>query len=212
MKYLDEKKIGYATGGGPVPIVPAAILYDLTVGGRPDNRPGADCGYKAAAAAKAGVEEGNVGAGAGATIGKMMGGGRAMKGGLGSTALVTTDGLIVGAIIAVNAVGSVVDPRTGKPIAGVRTEDGRALEDPFAIVRRGLLQQGPARGDDDWRRGDERTADQSPSSKDRDDGARRDGPRDRPLTHAVRRRYAVRAGDRRTRRRPQRRHHRIARG
>jgi L-aminopeptidase/D-esterase-like protein len=145
MKYLDEKKIGYATGGGPVPIVPAAILYDLTIGGRPEIRPGADCGYKAAAAAKAGVEEGNVGAGAGATIGKMMGGGRAMKGGLGSTALITTDGLIVGAIIAVNAVGSVVDPRTGKPIAGVRTDDGRALEDPFAIVRRGLLQQGPAR-------------------------------------------------------------------
>jgi len=146
MKYLDEKKIGYATGGGPVPIVPAAILYDLTIGGRPDVRPGADCGYKASAAAKAGgVEEGNVGAGAGATIGKMLGGGRAMKGGIGSTALVTTDGLIVGAIIAVNAVGSVVDPRTGKPIAGVRTADGLGLEDPFAIVRRGLLQQGPAR-------------------------------------------------------------------
>jgi L-aminopeptidase/D-esterase-like protein len=109
-------------------------------------RPGADCGYKAATAAKAGgVEEGNVGAGAGATIGKMLGGGRAMKGGIGSTALVTTDGLIVGAIIAVNAVGSVVDPRTGKPIAGVRTADGLGLEDPFAIVRRGLLQQGPAR-------------------------------------------------------------------
>jgi L-aminopeptidase/D-esterase-like protein len=75
----------------------------------------------------------------------MLGGGRAMKGGIGSTALVTTDGLIVGAIIAVNAVGSVVDPRTGKPIAGVRTADGLGLEDPFAIVRRGLLQQGPAR-------------------------------------------------------------------
>lgn len=146
MKYLDEKKIGYATGGGPVPIVPAAILYDLTIGGRPDVRPGADCGYKAAAAAKAGgVDEGNVGAGAGGTVGKMLGAGRAMKGGIGSTALVTTDGLIVGAIIAVNAVGSVVDPRTGKPIAGVRTADGLGLEDPFAIVRRGLLQQGPAR-------------------------------------------------------------------
>ena len=51
MKFLDEKKIGYATGAGPVPIVPAAILYDLIVGGRPDIRPGADCGYRAAGAA-----------------------------------------------------------------------------------------------------------------------------------------------------------------
>jgi L-aminopeptidase/D-esterase-like protein len=144
--YLDEKKIGYRTGAGPVPIVPGAILYDLSIGGRPDIRPKADCGYKAAAAAKAGdIEEGNVGAGAGATVGKMGGGGRAMKGGLGSSALVMSDGLIVGAIVAVNAVGSVIDPRTGKPIAGVRTADGKGLEDPFAIVRRGAVQPGPAR-------------------------------------------------------------------
>ena len=74
-----------------------------------------------------------------------MGGGRAMKGGLGSSALVMSDGLIVGAIVAVNAVGSVIDPRTGKPVAGVRTADGKGLEDPFAIVRRGAVQPGPAR-------------------------------------------------------------------
>jgi L-aminopeptidase/D-esterase-like protein len=146
MKFLDEKKIGYATGGGPVPIVPAAILYDLTVGGRPEIRPGSDCGYRAAAAASATeVAEGNVGAGAGATVGKSMGPGRAMKGGIGTIALVTGDGLIVGAIVAVNAVGSVVDPRTGRPVAGVRTADGRGLEDPFALVRRGVLQHEPAR-------------------------------------------------------------------
>jgi L-aminopeptidase/D-esterase-like protein len=146
MKFLDEKKIGYPTGGGPVPIVPAAILYDLTIGGRPEIRPGADCGYRAAAAASAAdVAEGNVGAGAGATVGKTLGAGRAMKGGIGTTALVTSDGLIVGAIIAVNAVGSVVDPRTGRPVAGVRTADGRGLEDPFALVRRGVLQREPAR-------------------------------------------------------------------
>ena len=68
-----------------------------------------------------------------------------MKGGIGTTALVTSDGLIVGAIVAVNAVGSVIDPRTGKAIAGVRTADGRSLEDPFALVRRGVLQREPAR-------------------------------------------------------------------
>ena len=146
MTFLDEKKIGYRTGAGPVPIVPGAILYDLGIGGRPEIRPKADCGYKAAAAAKAGeIEEGNVGAGAGATVGKMMGGGRAMKGGIGSSALVMSDGLIVGAIVAVNAVGSVIDPRTGKPVAGVRTADGKGLEDPFAIVRRGVVPPGPAR-------------------------------------------------------------------
>ena len=146
VRYLDEKKIGYRTGAGPVPIVPGVILYDLGVGGRPEIRPNADCGYKAAASAKAGaIEEGNVGAGAGATVGKMGGGGRAMKGGLGSTALVTENGLIVGAIVAVNAVGSVIDPRTGKPVAGVRTADGKGLEDPFGLVRRGLVQPGPAR-------------------------------------------------------------------
>lgn len=146
VKFLDEKKIGYPTGAGPVPIVPAAILYDLSIGGRPDIRPGADCGYRAAVAASAtNVAEGNVGAGAGATVGKAFGAGRAMKGGIGTTGLVTTDGLIVGAIVAVNAVGSVVDPRTGKPIAGVRTADGKGLEDPFALIRRGVLQSGPAR-------------------------------------------------------------------
>lgn len=147
VKYLDEHKIGYPTGAGPVPIVPAAILYDLNIGSRPEIRPGPDCGYRAAAAAKTGVvDEGNVGAGAGATVGKLEGSSRAMKGGLGSTALRTADGLIVGAIVAVNAAGSVIDPRTGHPVAGVRTADGRALDDPFAIVRRGITQAPPARG------------------------------------------------------------------
>ena len=146
MQYLGEKKIGFKTGAGPVPIVPGAILFDLGVGSRPDIYPGPDCGYKAAQAAKSGmIDEGNVGAGAGATVGKMMGAGRAMKGGIGSWAHATTDGLIVGAIVAVNAVGSVIDPRTAKPVAGVRTVDGKSLEDPFALVRRGLVQPGPAR-------------------------------------------------------------------
>ena len=75
----------------------------------------------------------------------MLGAGRAMKGGIGSAALVTKDGLVVAAIVAVNAVGSVIDRRTGKPIAGMRTADGKGLEDPFAIVLRGVLQTGPAR-------------------------------------------------------------------
>ena len=149
VQYLSEKKIGYRTSAWPVPIVPSAILYDLSIGHRPDTPPvypTADCGYRAAQAAKAGViEEGSVGAGAGATVGKMLGASRAMKGGIGSVALVTSDGLIVAAIVAVNAVGSVVEPRTAKPVAGARTADGKGLEDPFALVRRGVLQNAPAR-------------------------------------------------------------------
>jgi L-aminopeptidase/D-esterase-like protein len=141
MKFLEEKKIGYPVGNLVVPIVPAAILFDLNVGGRPEIRPDASCGYQAASHASAGpIEDGSVGAGAGATVGKFAGGGRAMKGGIGSTSLTTSDGLIVGAIVAVNAVGTVIDPRTAKPVAGVRSADGKSLEDPFALVRRGVLQ------------------------------------------------------------------------
>ena len=115
-----------------MPIVPGAILYDLGVGNRPDVWPTADCGYRAAAGATSrAVEEGNVGAGAGATIGK-TGGGGAMKGGLGTASISVPSGadtLIVGAIVAVNAVGDVIDPqqrqrRRGRPHAG-RKRAGR---------------------------------------------------------------------------------------
>src|SRR5688572_16899940 len=123
-KYLYERKIGFETRSAKVPIVPGAILYDLGVGNRPDVWPTADCGYRAAAGATSGpVEEGNVGAGAGATIGK-TGGGGAMKGGLGTASISVPAGpdtLIVGAIVAVNSVGDVIDPRSGTLVAGVRT-------------------------------------------------------------------------------------------
>ncbi len=146
MKFLEEKGMGFATSAGPVPIVPAAILYDLNVGARPDVRPDATCGYEAARAASTGaVTEGSIGAGAGATVGKLAGTEHAMKGGVGSTALRLDSGLIVAALVVVNAAGSVVDPRTGRAVAGVRTSDGRSLEDPFALIRRGLAPGGPAR-------------------------------------------------------------------
>jgi L-aminopeptidase/D-esterase-like protein len=142
MKYLEEQKIGYRYGGAFIPIVPGAIIFDLNVGGAPSIRPGPDCGYAAARAAAAGpVMEGSVGAGAGATVGKFGGAGRAMKGGVG-TASLSVNGLVVGALVVVNAAGSIVDPRTGKPVAGVRAADGKTLEDPFAIVRRGTAPSG----------------------------------------------------------------------
>lgn len=140
VRYLDERKIGYQTSAGKVPIVPAAILFDLGVG-NPRIRPTADCGYRAAAAATAGpVEEGNVGAGAGATVGKLAGANRAMKGGVGSAAITLPGGLIVAALVAVNAVGDVVDPSTGKVIAGVRTPDGKGLADVRALLRVGQVK------------------------------------------------------------------------
>jgi L-aminopeptidase/D-esterase-like protein len=136
MKYLDEQHIGYAVGPSVVPIVPAAILFDLNVGGHPEIRPDASCGYRAASSAAAGVvAEGSVGAGLGATVGKLAGAGRAMKGGVGTASIRGASGVLVGALVAVNAVGTVIDPRTGRPIAGVRTPDGKSLADPFALIR-----------------------------------------------------------------------------
>ncbi len=147
MRYLDERGIGYDAGVARVPIVPAAILFDLGVGGRPDIRPTADCGYSAAKAATSDpVAEGNVGAGAGATIGKLAGPGRAMKAGIGSAAIRLPNGLVVGAIVAVNAVGDVIDPATGEVVAGVRTEDGTGLADARVLLRSGrLFEEHPGR-------------------------------------------------------------------
>lgn len=143
MRYLEERGVGYDVGVAKVPIVPAAILFDLGIGSRPDVRPGADCGYRAASAASAGaIAEGSVGAGAGATVGKMGGPGRAMKGGLGTAAIELPNGLVVAALIAVNAVGDVVDPATGRVVAGVRTEDGRSLADARKLLRAGALSRG----------------------------------------------------------------------
>src|SRR6266568_3948905 len=113
VRWLEEKGIGFDVYVAKVPIVPAAILFDLGVGD-PKVRPTAECGYKAAASATDGpVAEGNVGAGAGATIGKLAGPGRAMKAGLGSAALTLSNGLTVAALVAVNAVGAEHHDRSG---------------------------------------------------------------------------------------------------
>ena len=139
MRYLEEKGFGYQAGRVRVPIVPAAILFDLGVGDS-SIRPTAESGYKACQAARATVpEQGNVGAGAGATIGKMLGPGRAMKGGFGAASVRLPNGLVVGAMVAVNAVGDVWDHIHGKLLAGARTEDGKHLADTMALMRQGRL-------------------------------------------------------------------------
>lgn len=136
VRYLEGQKIGFHFGNSYVPIVPGAVIFDLMVGDG-TIRPGADCGFAAASSASdRPVTEGSIGVGAGATVGKFTGG-RPMKGGVGSAAFRGADGLIVAALVVTNAAGSVVDPATGRPVAGVRGADGRTVEDPRALIRRG---------------------------------------------------------------------------
>jgi L-aminopeptidase/D-esterase-like protein len=139
VRFLEEHHLGYRVGDIVVPIVPAAILYDLGIGGDAQIRPTAESGYKACQAATSGrVPEGNVGAGAGATVGKIFGLKQAMKSGLGSASLRVGDtGIVVGAIVAVNAAGDVVDPKSAKIIAGARKPDGSGFMDSMARIRAG---------------------------------------------------------------------------
>lgn len=146
MRFLDERGVGFKVNShgmsAVVPIVPAAVLIDLGVGGSVKIRPDADCGYRAASSATtAAVSEGSVGAGAGATVGKSAGHERAMKGGLGSAAVTMSDGLIVAALVAVNAFGDIIDPSTGHVLAGVRTPDGKGLADARVLLRDGVFQR-----------------------------------------------------------------------
>lgn len=120
MKFLEEKGIGFNTGVARVPIVPAAILFDLAVG-RADIRPDAAMGYQACLnASRARPPSGSVGAGIGATVGKILGMDSAMRGGIGSASVDIGGGVIVGALIAVNAFGDIRDPLSGKILAGAR--------------------------------------------------------------------------------------------
>ncbi len=145
MRWLEERGLGFPVGAARVPIVPAAILFDLGVGDW-KIRPDAAAGYAAARAATAGpVAEGNVGAGAGATVGKLFGLERAMKGGLGTAALRLPGGVVVAALVAVNAVGDVVDPASGRLLAGARGADGQGLEDTLAAILSGRVLAPPLR-------------------------------------------------------------------
>lgn len=136
VRWLEEHGVGLDVGVGRLPLVPAAVLFDLHVGDM-KVRPDAAAGYAACAAAtREPPAEGNVGAGAGAVVGKMFGLQHAMKGGVG-TASVTVAGVTVGALIACNAVGDVVDPDTGRPLAGARAADGLTLRDTRHALLRG---------------------------------------------------------------------------
>lgn len=138
MQFCEEHRMGFFVGVGVVPIVPAAVLIDLQIGD-PKVRPDAQAGYAACeAASNSPPAEGNVGAGAGATVGKLFGYKFAMKGGFGTASIKVGDtGLVVGAIAAVNAVGDVIDHRTGKILAGARAQDGQSFANTMYQIIQG---------------------------------------------------------------------------
>jgi len=136
MRFLEERGVGFHVGAAVVPIVPAAIIFDLGIGdsrGRPD----AEMGYQACAAATDGpVAEGSVGAGTGATVGKLFGLARAMKAGLGTASIEGPYGP-VGALAVVNAFGDVLDPKTGRVLAGLLDEGRRRLVSTAEQIKHG---------------------------------------------------------------------------
>ena len=133
VRFLEEKGAGLELGESRIPIVPAAILFDLGV--VTDRvRPGANEGYAACENATAGeVVEGSVGAGTGATVAKLLGREGAVKGGTGTAAIDLGEGVRVGAVVCVNAVGGIYDPETGELVAGPRREDG-SMGDAMQLI------------------------------------------------------------------------------
>ncbi|MFH1624403.1 MAG: P1 family peptidase [Pseudomonadota bacterium] len=139
MAYLEEKGKGFPTSATNVPIVPTAIIYDLSLGNY-RARPNKEMGYKACKNARAGkVKEGSIGVGTGATVGKLFGIERAMKGGFGTASKRLTNGLVVGAAVVVNAFGDVVNNENGEILAGARdTEDGQRFVNSFEHIKKGV--------------------------------------------------------------------------
>ncbi len=135
MRYLQERGVGFDAGVARIPIVPAAVIFDLRIGS-PSTRPNGAMGYEACQhASTEPVEEGSVGAGTGATVGKVLGMAGAMKGGVGSWSIALDDGPVVGALVVVNAIGDVVDER-GNILAGTRDAGGRFVRASSALLAR----------------------------------------------------------------------------
>ena len=143
MRWLEERGIGFDTGVARVPIVPAAILFDLRIGD-PKRRPDAAMGYAAAeAAVESPIAEGNVGAGTGATVGKLFGIARAMKAGVGCWTEDLPGGVRAAALAVVNAFGDVRDPDSGRIVAGARAAaDSPKLADTALAMRHGAVREG----------------------------------------------------------------------
>ena len=135
VKFLEEKGIGYDTGTARVPIVPAAVIYDLAVGSS-KIRPGKEMGYNAAKKATPNnSDQGLIGAGSGATVGKFAGIDFAMRGGVGTCAEKIENRIYVGVLVIVNSLGNVIDPMTGRTIAGAKNPQGGFI-DPILFLKK----------------------------------------------------------------------------
>lgn len=138
MHYLEEQGIGYETLAAKVPIVPAAILFDLDIGSS-KIRPGVEAGYKAClAATEKKIAEGCVGAGTGATVGKFLGVERAIKSGLGTASCKIGNDLTVAALVVVNAIGDIIDPKTGNVLAGPRNKKNNGFLSTVELLTGGV--------------------------------------------------------------------------
>jgi L-aminopeptidase/D-esterase-like protein len=141
MKYLEERGVGFDVGVAKIPIVPTAVIFDLFFGD-PESRPTPAMGYEACINAGEHVEEGSVGVGVGAALGKLFEVPRSMKGGTGTSSIVLPDGLIVGALVVVNAFGDVIDNITGKIIAGARvSEESLEFADTVESLKKGYTKK-----------------------------------------------------------------------
>ena len=142
-RYLEEKGIGFATTAGKVPVVPSAVIYDLAVGDA-RSRPDAEMAYKAANEASSSERrEGRVGAGCGATVGKILGYDGCMRGGVGGASVDLASGAVVGALVVVNPLGDVVDPSTARIVAGARDKEGNFLDTARFLMETASLPGSP---------------------------------------------------------------------
>ena len=145
VEHLEERGIGIEFGNATIPIVPAAILFDLGLVTH-EVRPDATAGRLACEAANSGeIAEGSVGAGTGATVAKLLGRDRCIKGGIGTASVHLGDGVMVGAIVAVNAVGGVVDPETSRIVAGPLGDDGATMLDSMGLITSPDFEEAQAR-------------------------------------------------------------------
>jgi L-aminopeptidase/D-esterase-like protein len=141
VRFLEERGKGFDVGITHVPIIPTAVIFDLIIGDH-RVRPDADMAYEACLHASDGaVEEGSVGVGMGATVGKLFDLERACKGGVGTASLKGKEGVVVGALVAVNALGDVVDEKTGTLLAGLRDEKGMSLVSSVELLRQGIWKE-----------------------------------------------------------------------
>ena len=141
-RYLEERGVGYDVVVAKVPIVPAAILFDLAIGSS-QVRPGAEEGYNACLAASKKVTEGSVGAGTGATVGKLLGMNSATKSGLGTASQEIAGNVVIAALMVVNAFGDVFDPKNGKLLAGPRDPENKIFLSTVELLKRGHQRRRP---------------------------------------------------------------------